>query len=43
MIVDYPERPAGTAEEQIATLWEYLYKLAEKINVEDEQRKENAK
>lgn len=35
-MIDYPQIPQGTPEEQIAQLWEYLYKLAEQLNLREE-------
>lgn len=32
-MIDYPKRPEGTVSEQIAALWEYLWKLVEQINL----------
>ena len=37
MAVNYPEIPAGTTQQQIGQLWEYLYKLAEYINVKEQE------
>ena len=36
MNVDYPQRPQGSTEEQLRQLWEYLYRLAEQWNREEE-------
>ena len=31
---DYPPRPEGSTQEQIQQLWEYLFRLAEKLNTQ---------
>ena len=36
-VVEYPPRLSGTAEEQIRQLWEYLYRQAERRNVEHQK------
>lgn len=35
MIIEYPNKPTGTTQEQIDQLWEYLWKLAERLNLEE--------
>ncbi len=34
MFIEYPPRPEGTSSEQITQLWEYLFRLAERLNAE---------
>ena len=34
MYIEYPQKPEGSAQEQINQLWEYLFKLVERLNVE---------
>lgn len=34
MFIEYPQKPEGTPQEQISQLWEYLFKLAERLNLE---------
>ena len=31
--IEYPSRPAGTAEEQLKTLYDYLYRMADTLNL----------
>ena len=35
--LEYPPRPEGTAEEQLRQLWEYLFRLIERLNAETGQ------
>ena len=35
--LEYPPRPEGGAQEQIWQLWEYLFRLIERLNAEAEQ------
>ena len=34
---DLPHRPEGTTQEQITQLWEYLFRLVERLNAAAEQ------
>lgn len=34
--LEYPPRPEGAPEEQIARLWEALFRLVERLNAERE-------
>lgn len=36
---ELPARPEGTTQEQITQLWEYLFRLAERLNAEQEKSK----
>ena len=36
MAIQTPDRPQGNAYQQIAQLWEYLYKLAEQLQMMEE-------
>lgn len=38
-MVDYPSPLTGNQQQQIQQLWEYLYKLAERINVSEQEAK----
>ena len=37
MFIDYPPRPEGSAREQLEQLWAWLYRLAERLNAEDQK------
>lgn len=39
-MIDYPQLPHGTPDEKIEQLWDYLYKQAERINVDEEARRQ---
>lgn len=39
-MIEYPKRPEGTREEQIAALWEFLWRLVEELNRLELERKE---
>ena len=34
MHIEYPAKPEGSVPEQIVQLWEYLFRLAERLNAE---------
>ena len=33
--LEYPPRPEGTAEEQVRQLWEWLFRVIERLNAEN--------
>ena len=35
MYIEFPSKPEGTEQEQIVQLWEYLFRLAERLNLEE--------
>ena len=35
--LEYPPRPEGSVPEQIAQLWSWLYRLAERLNAEQQK------
>ena len=36
--MEYPPRPEGTLQEQILRLWEYLFRMAERQNAEQDRQ-----
>ena len=40
MAYEYPPMLSGTQQEQLAQLWDYLYRLAETLSIDGEQTKE---
>ena len=35
--MEYPPRPEGSPQEQLRQLWEYLFRLVERLNAEAER------
>ena len=37
MKLELPSRPEGALTEQVEQLWEYIYKIAEQLNAEEDR------